>query len=100
MDRRRLTPIVNPQLDEPPGSARMGERSERGKTMDAFQINAEYRQDQLLDEAQTEALLRTARAGRPAETTTTLRDLHGRIVGLARRFAGPRPAVSARKATV
>jgi hypothetical protein len=67
--------------------------------MDPFQINAEYHQNELLDEAQAEALLQTARAGRSGETTT-LRDLHGRIVGFARRFARPRPATLARKATV
>jgi len=67
--------------------------------MDPFQINAAYRQNELLDEAQADALLRIARDGRRAEGAATLRDLHGRIVGFARRFGRPRPSTSARKAT-
>jgi hypothetical protein len=67
--------------------------------MDPFQINAAYRQNELLEEAQADGLLKATRAGRPEGTGTPLRDLHGRIVGFARRLGRPRTTTSPRKAT-
>ena len=68
--------------------------------MDPYQINAAYRQNELLDEARADGLLKLARAGREGASTTALRDLHGRIVGFARNLTRTRPARAARKATV
>lgn len=68
--------------------------------MDPFQINAEYRRNELLEEAQADSLLRTARAGRANDPAATPQGLFDRLLGFARRLGRPRAATSPRKATV
>jgi hypothetical protein len=72
----------------------------RGDEMDPYQINAAYRQNELLDEARADGLLKLARAGREGASMTALRDVHGRIVGFARSLTRARRAPAPSKATV
>ena len=65
--------------------------------MDPFQINAAYRQNELLDEARADGLLKTARSGRPTPASGQPRSFLARVAGSPVRLSRPRSA--ARKAT-
>jgi hypothetical protein len=65
-----------------------------------LKINADYRERELMADAAAERLARTARADRSEAAAATLRDLHGRVVGFARRLGRQRRATASRKATL
>jgi hypothetical protein len=68
--------------------------------MDPFEINATYRQQQLLDEARAEGLARSVREASPVAASASGAGLLGGLVRLVRVFRGGRPAAAPRKAPI